>query len=83
MLEEWFFHLQKNKDLKLTKAVNEMYGERKIHGELRDIYNHFKEEFRAFIESYENFDLKLTLIELADLSNMIDILYEKLYELKK
>jgi len=79
MIEDWFFELMKLKQRGLTKGLAKGYT---IDCTLAEILKHFKEEWQEFLSAYGNHKLNLTLKELADLSNMCDLLFEVLWKLK-
>ena len=80
MLEEWFFELMRLKNEGLAEGAEKGYS---MDGPLRQFFNHFKEEWKEFVNAYEAGKLKATMKELADLSNMCDLLFEELFKLKE
>ena len=79
-MEEWFFELMKLKNQGLSEGVEKGYS---TNVPLRIIFNHFRREWDEFAQAYESSDLKETMKELADLSNMCDLLFEELHKLRE
>lgn len=78
MLEDWFFSLNSLKHKGLIKGRLKGYDMKVPYN---NVLNHFKEEWKEFIEAYESNNVFKAMKEIADLSNMCDLFYEQLYVL--
>jgi hypothetical protein len=79
MIPEWYFELMALKEKGIQKGFRKG---RTIDCKLEDILNHFKEEWQEFLNAYAHKNLGLTLSEIADISNMCDLMFEALWRLK-
>lgn len=82
MLEQWFFELQRLKNEGLNKGAEKGYT---LAVDIGEIYRHLQDEFNEIEELWEMAVIpkQKFLKELADLSNLCDLLFEKIYSLEK
>lgn len=79
MLDEWFFELQRLKNEGLTRGAEKGYT---MNCPMCDWFSHLAHEYREVIDEYQRdkIDKRKMLKELADLSNMCDLIFEEIYK---
>lgn len=79
MLEEWFFELQRLKNEGLNKGAEKGYT---LAVNVGEIYRHLQDEYDEVEKLWEMsvIPTKKFLKELADLSNLCDLLFEKIFK---
>lgn len=80
MLEEWFLELMRLKNEGLAEGAKKGYS---MNAPLRKVFGHFEDEWDEFCIAFNHGNWNKVLKELADLSNMCDLLFEELYNLRK